>query len=134
MGCNSSVGVNPRIKVVLGFWNFRGGPRGNGTRYLLNYCGVRYSEKKYAINEHGEAAWATFRDSGEIPFANLPYLIDGAYQISETLAVQQYIAAKWRPVILGSTPADRAKIYQMHQLIISTFQEKVIKPAINSSD
>ena len=37
-------------KLVLGYWAIRGGPRGNGARYLLNYCGADYTEKTYAMD------------------------------------------------------------------------------------
>ena len=37
-------------KLVLGYWNLRGGPRGNGARYLLNYCGADYTEKTYELD------------------------------------------------------------------------------------
>ena len=54
---------------------------------------------------------------GEImPFANLPYLIDGDLKISETFAVHQYIAQKWKPEILGKTPQERAERYRLQSI------------------
>ena len=90
MGCSSSVpgggrnGPNKKGKVIFSYWNFRGGPRGNSTRYLLNYCGVNYQEKSYVL---GGEEWGTFKQSGQIPFANLPNIVDGKYSVTETLAV-----------------------------------------------
>ena len=87
-------------KLVFGYWNLRGGPRGNPTRYLLNYCRVPYEEKTYVF---GEDEWKNTKDS-LFPLANLPYVINGETKIAETFAVQEYIAAKYMPELSGTTP------------------------------
>ena len=137
MGCSSSKSTsagNPRKGVVLGYFDgLRGGPRGNATKFLLNYCGVKYTDRKFPLGD-GQKMWKAYKATGEVPFANLPYLIDGDFKITETLAVQQYICAKWKPELLGSTPAEKAKIYQMTCLIYSAFVDKIIMPAFEKSD
>ena len=42
-------------KITLGYWNLRGGCRGNPARYLLHYAGIPFEEKTYII---GEPDWA----------------------------------------------------------------------------
>ena len=81
----------------------RGGVRGNSTRYLLEYIGVQYEDKQYPV---GGPEWAIVKESGVIPFSNLPYIIDkeNDLKITETLAVQQYICEKFKPELLGSGP------------------------------
>ena len=38
-----------------------------------------------------------------IDFPNLPHFIDtDGYAVTETLAIHEYIAAKWAPELLGS--------------------------------
>ena len=93
-------GTQPGKKLELGYWAMRGGPRGNGARYLLNYCGADYTEKSYMM-DGGE--WQQVKPN-LMPFCNLPYIIDGNVKISETLAVHQYIASKYKPELLGRTP------------------------------
>ena len=46
-----------------------------------------------------------------MPFANLPYLIDGDYKLSETYAVHNYIALKYSPSLVGETPQEKARAY-----------------------
>ena len=92
-------------KPIFGYWNIRCGPRGNVNRNILNYAGVDYTEKQYDVEtEEGRAEWAAFKSSGEFPFVNLPYMIDGDFKISESKAVTLYICEKWAPELLGANP------------------------------
>ena len=95
MGCNSSSATSDAEiassgrsgGVVFGYFgNIRGGPRGNGTKFLLNYCKVTYTDKYFSIDERN-TVWKAYKESGDIPFANLPYLTDGGIKISQCLAV-----------------------------------------------
>ena len=136
MGCSSSSSSSagqPKGKVILGYWNMRGGSRGNTARYLLNYCGVNYEEKTYVV---GEPEWKTFKETNPsgIPFINLPYIMDGATKITESLAIQQYIAARWKPELIGRTPQEKAKVYQMHSIVYDIFINKMIKPGFGTDD
>ena len=106
MGCNASApaGTNgPRKraggkKLVLGYWKFRGGIRGNVARYLLAYGNADWEEKNMLKPE-----WDTVK-TNLMDFPNLPYIIDGDFKLSETYAVHQYIAQKYCPDVLGNTP------------------------------
>jgi len=129
MGCDSSsptttparrAGGAQKEKVTFGYWNLRGSGRGNPARYLLNYAKVQYDEKTYII---GEDEWKNSKGNLGMDFPNLPYLICDDFKISETLAVHQYIAAKFCPEILGKTAEDRANNYRL-QLIAN---EKMVE-------
>jgi len=87
-------------KITLGYWNLRGGPRGNVARYLLAYVGADWNEKMYTI---GEDEWKNSKDS-IMDFCDLPYIIDGDFKLSETYAVHNYIAQKYMPELIGNTP------------------------------
>lgn len=87
-------------KLIYAYWNLRGGPRGNPGRYLLAYCGAQWEEKMYIC---GSGEWQKEKDT-LFPFSNLPYIIDGEYKLSETYAVHNYIAQKFMPSMIGSTP------------------------------
>ena len=113
MGCSSSASTggasNPgsasgaKGGVVLGYFSgLRGGPRGNATKFLLNYCGVTYRDQMFPVGD-GQKEWKAYKAaSGWNP--DLPFLTDGDYKITETIAVQMYIASKWKPALIGSTP------------------------------
>ena len=67
-------------KPILGYWSIRCGPRGNVNRNILNYAGVDYTDKIYDVEtEEGRAEWNTFKANSGMPFANLPYMIDGDF-------------------------------------------------------
>ena len=91
MGCNSSTagsGSAPTKKaggnkVVLGYLNLRGGCRGNVARFMLAHSGANWEDKCYDIKK---ADWWKAKPN-LMPFANLPYIIDGDVKLSETFAV-----------------------------------------------
>ena len=45
-----------------------------------------------------------------LEYPNLPYLIDGETKITETVAIMQYIAKKWRPELLGRSAAEVGRV------------------------
>ena len=57
----------------------------------------------------------------DLDFPNLPYLIDGDFKLTETIAIQMYIAQKWKPELLGSTPQEHAKIYSIYLMVHDIF-------------
>ena len=89
-------------KITLGYWNLRGVSRGNPARYMLAYSKANWEEKTYTIGDPAKE-WSNTKDN-LMEFANLPYIIDGNFKISETYAVHQYIAAQFCPDLLGKTP------------------------------
>mmetsp|Transcript_22366 Transcript_22366/g.34626 ORF Transcript_22366/g.34626 Transcript_22366/m.34626 type:complete len:138 (+) Transcript_22366:228-641(+) len=52
-----------------------------------------------------------------LDFPDLPYFIDGEVRITEAVAIQKYIAAKWGPKLLGRTPAERAKVNMVGSIV-----------------
>ena len=58
-------------------------------------------------------------------FPNLPYIIDGDFKLSETIAVQFYIAEKYCPALLGSTPEQKARAIQLHKIGDENFMSSV---------
>ena len=128
MGCGSSSSQSnvgsPGAKkggVVYGYFaGIRGGPRANGTYFLLNYCKVQYTEKLYSM-DNGLKEWKDAKPTLDVPFADLPYLTDGDAKVTQTMAIHQYIAAKYKPELIGSSPAEKAHVYQMLCLVFDAF-------------
>lgn len=89
-------------KPVIGYWNLQG--LLSQVVYMFEYCGVEYDLKLY--NLKGEAPnidmseWTDVKFTMDTNFPNLPYLQDGEFLLTETTAVQKYVAAKWKPSLL----------------------------------
>ena len=74
---------------------------------MLHYCGVDFEDKLYSKGPAPEldgSMWLDAKFNLGLDFPNLPHLIDGDFKISETCAIMKYVAAKWRPELLGANP------------------------------
>ena len=103
----ASASVNPSgRKVKLGYWGVRGLAQVN--RLLLHANGVKFEDHHYTAPDN----W--FKDDKlnlGLDFPNLPYLLDGEYNLTESNAIQRYIAKKWgKPELLGKNAQDNALI------------------------
>ena len=65
----------------------------------------------------GSGEWTTLKSGGTIDFPNLPFIIDGDVNVTETFAVHRYICDKFKPELLGDTPAARAKVMQLYSIL-----------------
>ena len=107
---------------VLGYWKIRG--MGAAIRYQLEHCGVNYDLDEYEQGgketNYSREQWTEKKYTLGLDFPNLPYLIDGSFKLTETLAIHRYIAEKWNPELLGKTPEIRARVsnfaYVIHDL------------------
>ena len=125
MGCSGSAAGSDAVargKLTFGYWNFRGSIRGNGARYLLKYVGAKYDEINYVP---GSGDWDEAKKNLGMTHPNLPYIAQGKFKLSETVAVHQYICQKYCPALLGTTPQERARVYQL-QCIVSELNGKTI--------
>ena len=102
-----SASVSPSgRKVKLGYWGIRGLAQVN--RLLLHASGVKFEDVLYTAPDN----W--FKDDKiniGLDFPNLPYLLDGEYNLTESAAIQRYIIKKWgNPELLGKNAQDNALI------------------------
>ena len=51
-------------------------------------------------------------------YPNLPYLIDGETKITETAAILQYIAKKWKPDLLGRSAAEVGRVNMLWYYVL----------------
>lgn len=100
--------MNLHSRPVLGYWNCRG--LGAQIRYLLYFCQVDFEDKQYARGpapDFDNSQWANDKFNLGMDFPNLPYLFDEDYKITESMAIMKYIAAKWKPELLGANPLQQ---------------------------
>ena len=93
-------------EAILGYWSIAGNAQ--AMRYLLAYVGARWKDKLYI--ERSE--WFE-KDKKQLhlTFPNLPYLLDGNMNITETSALLRYIPKRWGyPELLGRTVEEQLKV------------------------
>ena len=121
-------------KPVLGYWKIRG--LASQIRYEMVYLGVDFEENQY---EQGDApdfdrsAWTNVKETLGLQFPNLPYLMDGEVKMTETNAIMKYIAAKYGPQILGTTPEQVAKV-EMLAGVIHDLKMAMTMPCYTTGD
>ena len=72
-------------RPTLGYWKIRG--LASQIRYEMVYLGIEYDEHQYEQGDGPQfdrSQWLSVKDTLELDFTNLPYLIDGEYRITET--------------------------------------------------
>lgn len=96
---------------MLAYWKIRG--LVSGIRYQLKYCGVDFDNLEY---EQGDGpgfsrdTWLEDKHLIGLDFPNLPYLLDGDHNLTETWAIHKYIASKWNKALLGNDPTEEGQI------------------------
>ena len=128
-------------KPTLGYWGIRG--LAEGIRLLLTYLEVDFEDKHYSLGEGPEidiSEWVNSINSLGLDFPNLPYFIDGDLKISESTAIIEYIASKYKPELLGETLQDKAIIkqvglilHEMRVFITMTFYNPDYEKLIDSN-
>jgi glutathione S-transferase len=108
--------IQPKYhKVKLGYWGIRG--QGQVPRLLLSFAGVEFEDVLYTTREKW---FEQDKVNLGLGFPNLPYLVDGEYDLSESAAIQRYIIEKWgKKEWLGKDAQDQARV----ETFLSVFNE-----------
>ncbi len=96
-------------KPILGYWKIRG--LAAQIRYMFYYVGVDFEDVTYEVGaapDYDKSSWFGVKPSMPHQYPNLPYLIDGDVNLTETAAIMKYIAHKWKPSLLGSNSVEYA--------------------------
>ena len=101
-------------RPILGYWDIRG--LAEPSRLLLAYLGVEYENRLFVQGpgpDYDISDWLATRPILCMPLVNLPYLIDGDLRFTESLAIIQYLALKYKPILTGETLAEKALLLEV---------------------
>lgn len=102
---HAALAVSKR-KVKLAYWGIRG--LAQTCRHLLAYSGVPFENFTYT---DGDKWFKEDKLHLGLDFPNLPYLVDGEYNLTESSAIQRYIIRKWgKAELLGKDAKDNAQV------------------------
>lgn len=93
-------------KVTFGYWKIRG--LGQFIRHLLAYTGTDFKEVQY---ESPDKWFKEDKFSLGLDFPNLPYLVDGDFKLTESIAVAKYVIKRsGKNELLGKNTQDEGKV------------------------
>ena len=95
------------MEMIFGYWDIKG--IGQIVRISAAHLGVELKEI------HPErSTWPQTKHELGLDFPNMPYLIDGDVNITESKAIPIYLAGKaGKPEFLGKTMLDQARVAQV---------------------
>jgi glutathione S-transferase len=109
---------------------FYGSPMSSAgrTHWMLEEVGVPYEYKRVDLRDEASR--------GELLSANpggkIPFLIDGDVRLAESMAINFYLAEKYKPELMPRDLAERALVYQWSFWGISNFQPEALKVMLHS--
>lgn len=93
-------------KVTLGYWKIRG--LGQFCRLLLAYTETDFQEIQY---DNQDKWFKEDKFQLGFDFPNIPYLIDGDFKLTESIAVVKYIIKRSNhKELLGKNTQDEGKV------------------------
>ena len=103
----------------------------------MAYSGQDFNDVQMVYGSEGETDWRVQKPKlieGGLQFANLPYILDGDNKIAETLACHNYLAAKFKPALLGTTPQEQADCTMISLILHPLNFNKVTIPCYQTDD
>ena len=121
-------------ELELGYWAIRG--LAQPIRVLLAYVEVPFSEVRLGIDQDGtviedeSADWVSHQSTLELPFPNLPYLIDASgraqVRLTQSNAIMRYLARRFD--LYGDTPSEQGAIDVLQDEAYD-FRNRIVKAA-----
>ncbi len=133
--------INEHAQITLGYWGIRG--LAQPIRFLLTCAEVPFSEIRLGVFHDGtlmtkaeeEKDWEALRDGLDMPFPNLPYLIDSSetppVQLTQSNAILRYLARRYD--FYGNSESEQAEIDVLQDEAYD-FRNAIIKTAYTLGD
>ena len=129
----------PNAQLELGYWGIRG--LAQPIRFLLTMADVPFNEVRLGLTQTGEIIededpdWQSQRAKLDMPFPNLPYLIDSRSETNKSLsqsnAILRYLARQFD--FYGSHEAERIEIDILQEEAYD-FRNKIVRTAYTLGD
>lgn len=103
---------------------------------MFYYLKVPFADVKYeqgGAPDFDRSAWLDVKETLGFEYPNLPYLIDGDVKLTETAAIMQYVAKKYRPTLLGTSAAEVGRISMLLDKV-HTLKMKATMPCYTTGD
>jgi glutathione S-transferase len=97
--------------------------------WLLEEIGVPYERLDSKLND---PAGREIYLREVFPGGKVPFLVDGDVRLFESMAINAYLAAKYKPELLPSELHERALVDQWSYWSISNLQPEVLKVMMNT--
>lgn len=127
---------NPQAAITLGYWGIRG--LAQPIRYLLTCAEVPFSELRLGVFQNGtlmnkeeeEKDWKKVRSTLNMPFPNLPWLIDNSastpIELTQSNTILRYLARRFD--FYGDSELERSEINLLQDKAYD-FRNGIIKTA-----
>ncbi len=116
---------------ILGYWHIRG--LIELAKLIMEYAGKPYQMEYYKQGpgpEWSRKAWLDKKFTLGFDFPNLPYLVDGEIQVTESMNIYLYLIHKYVPALLGKTQAHKAKVLE-GLCVLKGIKDAITMPCYN---
>ena len=110
--------MNEDTKMLFGHWKTRG--YSWIIQYMSEFSDAPYEFKYYEQGEgldYDKSAWTSVKHTLGLEFPNLPYMFVDDFKLTESIAILTYIAAKYKPELLGETPEEKGEVTMVTNVI-----------------
>jgi len=104
--------------ITIGYWRIRG--LGAPIIYLCEHLGLPYRLHFYeqgGAPDFSKEAFRRERETLGVPFADLPYIIDGPYRVAQSPACLRHLCRRHAPDLLGRDLAAQALVETTAQIL-----------------
>jgi len=111
--------------------HFYGAPMSSAgrTHWMLEEVGVAYEYHRVNLRDDaGRAAYRAINPSGKVPF-----IVDGDFRMTESAAINFYLAETYKPALIPAGPHGRFKALEWTLWVMTNLQPEAIDVMLHST-